>query len=92
MLILAILYLYNGICMYLPHLGKHLKIARKKYFPQDDLAAFSVRIGVARATLQKMEKGDLTVSFEKYYQAAQVLGLENGFDLLFSIEESLFDD
>lgn len=76
----------------LPVIGQQLKRARKKAFPQDDLEAFSVRIGVARATLQKMEKGDLSVSLSKYYQAAEVLGLEKGFDALFAIEESLFDD
>lgn len=76
----------------LPTLGQHLKQARKKQFPQDDLQAFALRIGVARATLQKMEKGDLTVSFAKYYQAAEVLGLEKGFTQLFVREESLFDD
>jgi transcriptional regulator with XRE-family HTH domain len=76
----------------LPTLGQHLKNARKKHFPLDDLQAFSLRIGVARATLQKMEKGDLSVSLAKYYQAAEVLGLEKGFEQLFVLEESLFDD
>ena len=73
-------------------LGQNLKAARRKHFPQDDLQAFALRIGVARATLQKMEKGDLSVSFSKYYQAAEVLGLAQGFEQLFVIEESLFDD
>lgn len=76
----------------LPKLGQNLRLARKKKYPQDDLEAFSVRIGVARATLQKMEKGDLSVSFAKYYQAAEVLGLTNAFDELFTLEVSLFDD
>lgn len=73
-------------------LGQNLKFARKQRFPQDDLQAFSVRIGVARATLQKMEKGDLSVSLEKYYQAAEVLELTGGFTQLFALEVSLFDD
>lgn len=73
-------------------LGHNLKFARKQRFPQDDLQAFSVRIGVARATLQKMEKGDLSVAMEKYYRAAEVLGLTEGFNQLFTLEVSLFDD
>ncbi len=77
---------------HLPLLGQQLKSARKKHFPKDDLQAFALRIGVVRATLQKMEKGDLSVSFGKYYQAAEVLGLEQAFEQLFVIEESLFDD
>ena len=76
----------------LPKLGQNLRLARKKKHPQDDLAAFSVRIGVARATLQKMEKGDLSVSVAKYYQAAEVLGLTKTFDELFTLNVSLFDD
>lgn len=73
-------------------LGQKLRLARKQYFPGDDLEAFALRIEVARATLQKMEKGDLSVSLSKYYQAAEILGLEKGFNQLFDIEESLFDD
>ena len=56
------------------------------------MKAFALRIGVSRATLQKMEKGDLSVSLGKYYQAAKVLGLEHTFEQLFQQPVSLFDD
>ena len=76
----------------LPILGTNLRQSRKKAFPKDDLNAFALRIGVSRATLQKMEKGDLSVSLAKYYSAAEVLGLTAAFDSLLKREESLFDD
>lgn len=76
----------------LPVLGTNLRSARKKYYPDDDLKAFSLRIGVSRATLQRMEKGDLSVSMGKYYQAAQLLGLEQPFTALLKPPVSLFDD
>lgn len=77
---------------HLKPLGDNLKSARKKLFPKDDLHAFSLRIGVSRATLQRMEKGDLSVSFGKYYQAAQVLQLDHPFTQLLTPAASLFDD
>ena len=55
-------------------LGENLLAARKRKFPLDTQQAFAKRIGVGRATLQRMEAGDLTVSMEKYYVTAQVLG------------------
>ncbi|MGB1109207.1 MAG: helix-turn-helix domain-containing protein [Gammaproteobacteria bacterium] len=74
-------------------IGVQLRAARKRRFPKDDLSAFALRIGVSRATLQKMEKGDLSVGIGKYFAAAQVLGLENGFRKLFeSPAVDLFDD
>lgn len=73
-------------------LGARLRKARKRVFPKDDLRAFSIRIGVARATLQKMEKGDLSVSMSRYREAAEVLRLEDGFNSLFKHEKSMFDD
>lgn len=73
-------------------LGDNLRSARKRRFPNDDLKAFALRIGVARATLQKMEKGDLSVSLAKYYVAAEVLGLSHTFNDLLKAEDSLFDD
>ena len=76
----------------LPSLGQRLRAARKRRFPGDDLQAFAVRIGVARSTLQKMEQGDLSVALGKYHEAARILGLEEGFEHLFEVEESLFDD
>ena len=76
----------------LEQLGKNLRSSRKKHFPQDDMAAFALRIGISRATLQKMEKGDLSVSVKYYFQAAKLLNAEQGFSQLFQQEKSLFDD
>ncbi len=76
----------------LPVLGQNLRSARKKHFPKDDMRAFALRLGVSRATLQKMEKGDLSVSFKYYYLAAKLLSVEEAFTQLFVIKASLFDD
>ena len=73
-------------------IGTNLRVARKKRFPHDDMRAFSLRLGVSRATLQKMEKGDLSVSMDKYYRAAELLGCGDAFAALFALPESLFDD
>ncbi|MYD98445.1 MAG: helix-turn-helix transcriptional regulator [Gammaproteobacteria bacterium] len=75
----------------LPELGESLRAARKRRFPRDDLAAFALRIGVSRSTLQKMEKGDLSVTIGKYYRAGEILGLAETFDGLLRPVESLFD-
>ena len=75
----------------LPELGESLRAARKRRFPGDDLAAFALRIGVSRSTLQKMEKGDLSVTIGKYYRAGEILGLAGTFDGLLRPVESLFD-
>lgn len=72
-------------------LGDNLRLSQKN-FPMDDLHAFALRIGVSRATLQRMEKGDLSVSIGRYYQTAQVLGLEQPFAQLLKLPVSLFDD
>lgn len=76
----------------LPQLGKAFKAARKDRYPKDRLEDFACRICVGRATLQKMDKGDLSVSINSYYRAAQLLKLTDGFEKLFHIEKSLFDD
>lgn len=76
----------------LEKLGENLRLSRKKHFPQDDMAAFALRVGISRATLQKMEKGDASVSLKYYFQAAELLNAEQGFSQLFLIEKSLFDD
>lgn len=55
------------------------------------LATFALRIGVSRSTLQKMEKGDLSVTIGKYYRAGEILGLAETFDGLLRPAESLFD-
>jgi len=76
----------------LPELGARLRAARKRGYPSDDLAAFALRIGVSRATLQKMEKGDMSVAIGRYFAAAERLGLSDGFDALFAQSGSMFDD
>ena len=76
----------------IPELGVRLRAARKRHFPGDDMTAFALRIGVARATLQKMEAGDLSVSMGRYFVAAQRLGLADGFKALFDQPGSMFDD
>ena len=73
-------------------LGANLRRAMKARFPNDDLRAFSIRVGCSRATLQKMLKGDGSVALGKYLEAAQLLGVTTGFENLFTIEPSLFDD
>lgn len=78
--------------MKLSQLGRNLKDSRKRRFPGDNLARFAIRIGVSRATLQKMEQGDLSVSMEKYYRAGRLLGLEREFERLLQSPRSLFDD
>ena len=77
---------------YLTDLGANLRQARKRRYPNDTLADFALRIGVSRATLQKMEKGDLSVSIGKYYRAAELLDLTEPFAGLLRAEKSLFDD
>ncbi len=77
---------------HLKSLGQRLRAARKRRFPGDDMAAFALRIGVSRSTLQKMEDGDLSVSLGRYYRAAQRLDLDAGFEALFERPPSLFDD
>ena len=76
----------------LAQLGGNLRLSRKKHYPHDDMAAFAMRLGISRATLQKMEKGDLSVSLKYFYQAAKLLDAEQGFTQLFVLEKSLFDE
>ena len=76
---------------HLDSLGANLRASRKRRYPLDTLADFALRIGVSRATLQKMEKGDLSVSIGKYYRAAEILDLGESFADLLRLERSLFD-
>lgn len=76
----------------LPVIGKNLREARKKVFPKDRLEDFAIRVGVARATLQRMEKGDLSVSLGRYLEAAWLLKLDDQFDTLLKREAGLFED
>jgi transcriptional regulator with XRE-family HTH domain len=78
--------------MKLESLGARLRRARKQQFPTDDMQQFALRLGISRATLQKMEQGDLGVRMGSYYQAAELLGCEQAFTQLFVVPESLFDD
>ena len=78
--------------LYHTTLGENLKHAKKRHYPTDTMAVFALRIGVSKATYQKMEKGDLSVSTMNYYAAAELLGLHTAFDTLFTEQESLFDD
>ena len=64
-------------------LGLNLKNARKRYFPRDDQRRFAARINVSRATYQKMEKGDPTISLGSYLAAARLFGLDHQINLLF---------
>ena len=77
---------------YLPPLGTALQQARKKRFPKDDQRSFALRLGLSRATVQKMEKGDLSVRLHSYYEATQLLDTQADFAALFAIKGSLFDD
>jgi len=67
----------------IPVLGNSLRAARKKAYPDDTLEEFAVRIGVSRATLQRMEVGDLGVAIGRYFAAAKLLDLDEGFYALF---------
>ena len=79
-------------CETILQIGQNLRLARRKSYPDDTLEDFALRIGVSRATLQRMEKGDLSVSLGKYFQAATLLGLDAPFHALLKPKQSLFDD
>jgi transcriptional regulator with XRE-family HTH domain len=53
-------------------LGEHLRVARKRR--RDSLASFAERMQVSVPTLQKMEKGDPTVSMGVYASALWLIG------------------
>lgn len=54
-------------------LGKEIRLARKeRSWSEQSLAE---RIGVSRATLQKIEAGDMTVSIGLVLEAAVIVGL-----------------
>lgn len=56
-------------------LGEQLRAGRMQEFPDDTQADFAHRIGVSRATYQKMEDGDPGVALGSYLQAARQLGI-----------------
>lgn len=65
-------------------IGEGIKLLRKQYYPNDDQKTFSFRVNVSRATYQKIEKGDLSVSMSSYYSVAKFLGIEDRFHDLFN--------
>ncbi|WP_366517478.1 helix-turn-helix transcriptional regulator [uncultured Methylophaga sp.] len=77
-----------------PDIGDQLRLFRKRRYPKDDQKAFAFRIGVSRATLQKMEKGDLSVSMQSYFSAARLFGIEDRLLTLFVMprNKNLFDE
>ncbi|PCI70677.1 MAG: hypothetical protein COB38_07060 [Gammaproteobacteria bacterium] len=76
----------------LKYLGVNLKKSRKNTYPDDTIAAFSVRCEIGLSTYKKMEKGDLTVALNYYYLAAEVLGSTSEFEDLFRKREDWFND
>ena len=56
----------------LPKLGEAFKAARKDRYPKDRLEDFACRISVGRATLQKMDKGDLSVSIASLLSSGSI--------------------
>tara|TARA_R110002095_G_scaffold55764_1_gene48015 strand:- start:45 stop:320 length:276 start_codon:yes stop_codon:yes gene_type:complete len=67
-----------------PVIGKNLKSARKRTFPNDTQFDAALRIGVSRATYQKMEKGDLSISLGAYLSAADIYSSTDDFNTLFN--------
>jgi DNA-binding XRE family transcriptional regulator len=54
-------------------LGKHIQLSRKeRRLTESDLAD---RVGISRATLQKIEKGDLKCELGLYFEAAALVGI-----------------
>lgn len=65
-------------------LGAEILLARKqRKWSEGELAE---RIGITRYTLQKIQKGDLTVSIGLFFEAAIIVGLD-----LFEAEKSRLD-
>ena len=61
-------------------LGKHIQLARKaRKLTEREL---SERVGIARATLQKIEKGDLKCELGTVFEAAAIVGVT-----LFEVEQ-----
>lgn len=80
---------------FLPIIGKNLKAARKRTFPDDTQYDAALRVGVSRATFQKMEKGDLSISLGAYINAARIYSSLDAFSELFnadSISDDLFKE
>ncbi len=77
----------------LKDMGRSLRAARKRRFPNDTQADFSRRISVSRYTYQKMEQGNTSVTFGHYYQAAVLLGCAERFNTFFDqVQRGLFEE
>ena len=50
--------------------------ARKKHYPGDNKATFSVRIKISIHIYRRIEKGDPRVSFSHCVEVAKLYGLE----------------
>ena len=72
-------------------LGENLKQLRKLRYPRDDQRRFAARIKVSRATYQKMEKGDPSISLDSYLSAAELLGVADRLGRLFLAPEEKTD-
>jgi len=72
-------------------LGENLKTLRKLRYPRDDQRRFAARIKVSRATYQKMEKGDPSISLGSYLSAAELLGVADRLSQLFLAPEEKID-
>ena len=70
----------------LEQLGENIKLARKRR--KLTTLQVSERAGIHRATLNKIEKGDSTVSLGAYFNVFRTLGLQNDF-LKLAVDDDL---
>lgn len=54
-------------------LGEHIKLARKRHKWSE--LALAERAGIARATLQKIESGDMSCAIGLYFEVAALVGI-----------------
>ena len=66
-------------------LGERLRLARQRR--RISATEMAERIGVSRATLQSLERGNLTVGLGVLVRALGVLGLEDDLDTLAKADE-----
>lgn len=71
------------------HLGLRLRTARIK--ANETQVQLGVRAGVSRNLIGRMEKGDSSVSLDKWLRVAFVLGLLDTWKDVFSLQEDPFD-
>ena len=70
-------------------LGLRLRAVRIKI--NETQVQLGVRAGVSRNLIGRMEKGDSSVSLEKWLRVAVVLGLLDTWNDVFSVKEDPFD-